>query len=70
MKQVLVRCGDKTVFPINPVTTEALSTGYYDPYCYSDPRKDVEYMEYSEWLRQCDKRWSKYYESTRSKPSK
>lgn len=67
MKQVLVRCGDKMVFPINPVTTEALSCGYYDPYCYSDPRKDVEYMEYSEWLRQCDKRWSKYYEPTRSK---
>lgn len=63
-KKTLVRCDDGTVFEIDSVTTEALSTGYYDAYCYSDPRNDVNYMEYSDWLKQSDKRWAKYYERT------
>lgn len=55
-------CTDRTVFEIDPETTEALTCSYYDPYCYSDPKEGVEYMEYSDWLEQCDKRWAKYYE--------
>ena len=49
MNKVLVRSDDKTVFPINPETLEALSTGYYDAYCYIDPRPDVLYIEFDKW---------------------
>jgi len=48
--KTFVRCNDRTVFEIDPITTEAKTCGYYDAYCYS------------EWLKQCDKRWEKYYE--------
>jgi len=59
MKTLVRCCVDKTVFEINPITTEALSCCTYDPWCYSDPRTDVIYMEYSEWSspENCKKRW-------------
>ena len=64
--KTFVRCDDRTVFEIDPITTEAKTCGYYDAYCFSDPRTDITYMSYSEWLKQCDKRWEKYYEHTNS----
>lgn len=49
---MLVRCAtDKTVFQISPITFEPLSCSYYDPYCFTDPRTDVDYISYTEWLR-------------------
>jgi hypothetical protein len=53
-----VRCLDRTVFEVNRDTLEAKSCGSYDPYCYSDPEKDVEYMEHSEW---CLKKQARYF---------
>lgn len=57
--KVLVRCDDKTVFPINPDTLEALSTGYYDAYCFTDPESNVQYISYSEWTRLRNKQWDR-----------
>lgn len=57
----LVRCEDRMVFEIDPVTTEAKSCSHYDAYCFLDPRKDVEYMSYSDWLKQQDKHIERYY---------
>lgn len=53
----MVRCLDRTVFPVNRNTLEAMSCGYYDAYCYTDPKKDVDYLEYTDWLNQKDKLW-------------
>lgn len=61
-KKTLVRCEDNRVFEIDPKTTEALACSYYDPYCRSCPGEDVIYMEYSEWLKLCDRRWAKYFQ--------
>ena len=64
--KTFVRCStDRTVFEIDPTTTEALSCGVYDAYCYSDPRTDVVYVEYHDWLSQCDKRWDKYFPNSK-----
>ena len=49
MKHIIVRCTDRMVFPVNPKTLEPLSTSYYDPYCYSAPLPETEYMEHSTW---------------------
>lgn len=62
--KTFVRCDDKTVFEIDPVITEPLSTECYDAYCFSDPRTDVVYISYSDWMQQSDKRWRKYYEQS------
>lgn len=62
--KTLVRCNDRMVFEIDPITTEARSCSYYDAYCFTDQRTDVTYIEYSEWLNHCNKRWKKYYERT------
>jgi hypothetical protein len=45
----LVRCVDRTVFPIDPVTLEPKRCGAYDPWCYTDPEPGIEYIEHSEW---------------------
>lgn len=56
-----VRCSDRVVFEIDPVTLEAKTCSYYDAYCYSDPERDVEYMEYATWcLKKMDLTFSKY----------
>jgi hypothetical protein len=49
MQRTLVRCEDRTVFPVNPVTLEPLSCGWYDPYCYCDPELGVRYIEHTTW---------------------
>jgi Fe-S-cluster formation regulator IscX/YfhJ len=51
--KTLVRCNDRMVFEIDPVTKEARSCSCYDAYCFSDPRTDVTYIEYFEWLNHC-----------------
>jgi len=63
MRPLLVRCVDKTVFPINRVTYEAESCGWYDPYCFTNPDPDVDYMSKAEWDSLYQVRWSRYYES-------
>ena len=56
----LVRCGtDRTVFEIDPTTLDAKTCSYYDPYCYSDPRSDVTYIEYSKWVGMRNEQWDK-----------
>ena len=59
MKKILVRSNDKTVFPINPETLEALSTSYYDPYCFDDPESDVEYISFNEWCKLRNRQWDR-----------
>jgi hypothetical protein len=59
VRETYVRCNDRTIFKINPHTLEALSTGYYDPYCFSSPRPYVDYMSYSDWLKQKDILWKR-----------
>lgn len=67
MTKTLVRCDDRTVFPIDPVTLEALSTGYYDAYCFNDPEPDVVYISFNEWCRLRNEQWDRqriaYYRS-------
>lgn len=55
-RPLYVRCVDHKVFPINRGTYEALSTGAYDPWCFSDPIPDVDYIEHAEWCRRLDLR--------------
>lgn len=45
-----VRCDNKMVFEINPDTLEAKTCSSYDPWCYSDPDPNVNYIEFHEWL--------------------
>ncbi len=59
MKKILVRSNDKTVFPIHPETLEALSTGYYDAYCFADPEPDVQYISFNEWCSLRNKQWDR-----------
>lgn len=59
MSKVLVRSDDRMVFPIDPVTLEALSTGYYDAYCYNDPEPGVKYISFNEWCRLRNEQWDK-----------
>ena len=57
--KTLVLSNDRTVFPIDPVTLEALSTGYYDAYCFNDPEPGVVYISFSEWCRLRNEQWDK-----------
>jgi hypothetical protein len=56
----LVRCGtDRTVFEIDSISLDAKTCSYYDAYCYSDPRTDVTYIEYSDWVGMRNEQWDK-----------
>lgn len=47
---------DKMCFPADPNTLEALSTGCYDAYVYSDPEVGpIETISHGEWLTRKDK---------------
>ncbi len=59
--KILVRCEDRTVFPIDPTTLEALSTGYYDAYCYTDPEPNVNYISFSKWCTLRNEQRYQYY---------
>jgi hypothetical protein len=48
--KVLVRTSDKMVFEIDSKTLDAKSVSCYDPYCFSDPEKGVQYVEYHDWI--------------------
>ena len=65
MNKVLVRSDDKTVFPINPETLEALSTGYYDAYCFNDPEPGVTYISFNEWCLLRNKQWDREMKTSR-----
>lgn len=57
MKPLFVRCEDGKVFEVKRDTLEPKSCGYYDAYCFTDPRLDVEYMSWSDWsLRRNEQR--------------
>lgn len=55
-RPLFVRCDDKTVFEINRQTLEAKTCSHYDAYCFSDPRKDVDYMSFSQWVTERNQR--------------
>ena len=57
MKETKVRCSDRTVFEVNPVTLDAIGSRMYDAYCYVDPEHDVEYIEYGDWVSRRNKMW-------------
>lgn len=48
-KEITVRSNAKMTWRVDAVTLEALSTSCYDPWCYSDPKPGIVYMEESEW---------------------
>ena len=54
-----VRCYDRTVFEIDPVTLNPKTCGYYDAYCFIDPKPDVIYIEHYDWVRECNKQWNR-----------
>lgn len=54
----VVRCDDRTVFEIDDKSLEPKNCGYYDAYCFVDPKPDVEYMAYTEW---CQLRSAQFY---------
>jgi len=39
------------VFEVTRDNYEPKTSSYYDAYCYSHPRRNVEYMDYFEWLK-------------------
>lgn len=52
----VVRCSDRMVFEIDPITFDAKHCSRYDAYCYTDPSPNVNYIEYSEWIVVVNKR--------------
>ena len=63
MMKTMIRCLDRMVFEVDPVTLKAKTCSYYDAYCYTDPQPDVLYIEFGEWaLRQSLMR--EWYERT------
>ena len=60
MSPLYVRCCiDRTVFEIDRKTLDPKSLGCssYDPYCYTNPLPDVEYIGYGEWVRLRNLQW-------------
>jgi hypothetical protein len=55
-RPLVVRCYDKMVFEVCRDTLEAKTVSHYDAWCYSDPRTDVEYLEFQEWTKLINKR--------------
>jgi hypothetical protein len=51
MNKLLVRCHNRMVFEVTRDNYEPKTSSYYDAYCYSHPRRNVEYMDYFEWLK-------------------
>ena len=49
LMKTIVRCPDRMVFEVDPVTLKAKTCSYYDAYCYIDPRPDVLYIELDIW---------------------
>jgi len=49
--RTLVRCVDRTVFEVDPVTLEPNGCSVYDAYCYTDPEQGVRYIEHAEWCQ-------------------
>ena len=57
--KTIVRCPDRMVFEIDPVTLNSKQTSRYDAYCFTDPLPDVKYISHGEWCRQLNKQWDK-----------
>ena len=55
-RPLVVRCYDKMVFEVDRGTLEAKADSCYDAWCYLDPRTDVEYLEFQEWIKLSNKR--------------
>jgi len=48
-RPLIVRCPDRMTFEVDRETLEPKSTGCYDAYCFTDPRRDVDYMGLDAW---------------------
>jgi hypothetical protein len=57
MRPLYVRCPDRTVGEIDRKTLDPKRCSSYDPYCYTNPSPDVEYIEYGEWVRLRNLQW-------------
>ena len=56
-RMLLVRCVDLTVFPVNRESLSPLTIASFDPWCYSDPDPNADYIEHAEWcLRRAERR--------------
>jgi hypothetical protein len=51
MKKLMVRCVNKMVFEIDSITLDPKTCAYYDAWCFSDPDKDVKYINHAEWCK-------------------
>ncbi len=49
--KTIVRCVDRTVFEVDPITLEPKRASCYDAYCYTDPEPNVRYIEHAEWTQ-------------------
>jgi hypothetical protein len=50
--KIKVVCEDRRCFPVDPKTMEALSTGCYDAYAFTDPDPEpVETISFTTWIR-------------------
>lgn len=38
---------------------EAITCSIHDPYCFSDPDQNVDYIEYHEWLKSRGEIWQR-----------
>ena len=47
--EIIVRNADGIVFRVDSETLEPVSHPFYDASCFSQPKKGVWYMSYSEW---------------------
>ena len=61
--KLIVRCPDRMVFEVDRKTLDPKRCSVYDAYCYTDPDKDVEYMEYSDWVVKRNKQFRKEIKS-------
>lgn len=50
LNEAIYKLCDGTVFEVNRENLEPKSCSYYDAYCFKDPRPDVDYISYTEWL--------------------
>ena len=55
----MVRCPDRMVFEVDPVTLKAKTCSYYDAYCFADPEPGVTYISFSEWCNLRNKQWDR-----------
>lgn len=67
MKRLIVRCIDRMIFEIDKDSLEAKHCSRYDAHCFNDPDSNIEYIEFTDWVKMRNAQWDKqqkeYYRS-------